>query len=172
MQYLNGLEASAHTTDDAMLACLREWAYSESDRRNVMPEGMSSVKSDTFGLTHTRDAERASINTDTAEFKYFARLQAEWLRGKLRDMDSPLQEFLCAPMAARLQRKSLRSGRCSADSRAPASCRWFSGGSGMRFAVARRASNCARWLLSQIRYGLYVCIILFFNDEYLHRQPH
>ena len=105
MQYLNGLEASAHTTDDAMLACLREWAFSESDRRNVMPEGMSSVKSDTFGLTHTRDAERASINTDTAEFKYFARLQAEWLRGKLRDMDSPLEEFLCAPMAARLQRR-------------------------------------------------------------------
>ena len=59
-----------------------------------MPEGMFSVKSDTFGLTHTRDAERTSINTDTAEFKYFARLQAEWLRGKLRDMDSPLQEFL------------------------------------------------------------------------------
>ena len=91
-----------------MMLCLRVFENGPIRRATAEKScrmGMSSVKSDTFGLTHTRDAERASINTDTAEFKYFARLQAEWLRGKLRDMDSPLEEFLCAPMAARLQRK-------------------------------------------------------------------
>jgi len=72
-------------SDHEMLTVLKVWAFTKNDRRkNVMPEGVEWVHSNSFGLQRRRDGT-LSTTSNTLRYPYISRVFNAWLKDRRPD---------------------------------------------------------------------------------------
>ena len=75
-----------HTNDDDVLAVLRRWYFKHNTgRKNVIPEGNTSVQSDTLGAVRTRTGSVVTTRL-TRKFQFVFNLLCRWLRQNIPTM--------------------------------------------------------------------------------------
>lgn len=77
-------EGGRRITDDEMLSCLKLWGFKENTNRgNVMPDGVEFVHSDTVGLIKMSTCERTLVTTGSKRYPEFTQLVSRWLKEQL-----------------------------------------------------------------------------------------
>ena len=77
---------SPRTSDDDILAVLQRWYFKHNTvRKNVLPEGVTSVQSDTLGVVRTRTGS-VVITRPTRKAPAVFHLCCRWLRQNCPDI--------------------------------------------------------------------------------------
>merc|ERR1712050_377328 len=74
------LAAGKHLEDKDVVEVLSVWGFPENDtRRNVLPEGVKTVHSDTLGVLRMRDGTYR-IFDPTTRYEHVTKLLCKWFR--------------------------------------------------------------------------------------------
>merc|ERR1719188_1651928 len=77
-------EGGRRIRDSEVLSCMQLWGYKENTNRgNVIPDGMKFVHSDTVGLIKISTCEKTLLTVGTKRYPEFTRLLTQYLEERL-----------------------------------------------------------------------------------------